>query len=298
MLNMERIENLAKIVKRLKYKPISFDNPELFPEPDDYIYPNYVFFMVAIDHRTGFNKKWKYHGSDLLFYLARKKQIENPKFFTAENLVDINSAELRRVFTFRGVTVSRVEERAFLLRDCAKRLLKYYEGDVMNLFQKADFTVKFILNRLREFRAYEDPLMKKSYLLIKILKRQGLKLKDPHNLSFPVDNVLVRLALSSGIINPGEKLMKKINSGIMLTEKETETLRKMTEGALVILSKKSGIEPDILGDILWTYGREIDSDEVSTPIDDRVDRNALQDFITFIRSRFVRKIKFPPTWYF
>jgi len=298
MLNIERIEALAKIVKRLKYKPISFDNPELFPEPDDYIYPNYVFFMVAIDHRTGFTKKWKYHGSDLLFYLARKKQIENPKFFTAENLVNIDPEELKHIFTFRGETVGGVEERAFLLRDCAEKLLMYYEGDVMNLFRKADFAVKAILNRLKEFRAYEDPLMKKSYLLIKILKRQGLKLKDPHNLSFPVDNVLVRLALSSGIIDPGENLMKKINSGVMLTEKETEILRKVTEKALVILSKKSGIEPDILDDILWTYGREMDSDGVSTSIDDRVDRNALRDFLTFIKSRPVRKIKFPPTWYF
>jgi len=298
MLNIERIEDLAKIMKRLKYKPISFDNPELFPEPDDYIYPNYVFFMVAIDHRTGFSKKWKYHGSDLLFYLARRKQIENPKFFTVENLINIDPEELRRIFTFRGETVSRVEERAFLLRDCAEKLLKHYGGDVMNLFREADFTVESILNRLKEFRAYEDPLMKKGYLLIKILKRQGLKLKDPHNLSFPIDNVLVKLALSSGMINPGEDLMKKINSGITLTEKETEILRKMTEEALIILSKKSGIEPDILDDILWTYGREIDSDKISTPIDDRVDGNALQDFLTFIRSRSVREIKFPPTWYF
>lgn len=293
MLNLERIGEFAKIVKRLRYKPISFDNPELFPEPDDYIYPNYVFFMVAIDHRTGFNIKWKYRGSDLLFYLARKKQIENPEFFTAENLIHVDSEKLRRIFTFKGITVSRVEERAFLLRDCAKKLLDHYRGDVMNLFRTP--RIKSILNRLREFRAYEDPLMKKSYLLIKILKRQGIIRVD--NLSFPVDSVLVRLAISSGIIVPDDELMKKIDSGIMLNMEETETLRKMTERALLILSEKSGIEPDILDDILWTYGRELDSN-AKTPLDDRVDRDALKDFLYFIRSRFVRKIEFPPTWYF
>ncbi|MBO8180757.1 MAG: hypothetical protein H0Z19_09845 [Archaeoglobus sp.] len=72
MIDEDRVRELAKILKRMNYKPITFDNPELFPEPDNFIYPNYVFFMVAIDHKTGFDVDFKYHGSDLLFYLARK----------------------------------------------------------------------------------------------------------------------------------------------------------------------------------------------------------------------------------
>ena len=303
MIDEDRVKRFAGVLRRLRYRPISFDNPELFPEPDDYIYPNYVFFMVAIDHRTGFEKSTgsKYHGSDLLFYLARKKQIEEPEFFTAKNLRDISAEDIRQIFTFKGVTVRSAEERAFLLRDCAEKLLERYNGDVMRLFKKAEFTLsseKGILSRLKEFKAYEDPMMKKSFLLLKILKRQGLRVKDPYNLGFPVDSVLIRLALSSRIVEPDEDLMRKIDSGERLTERETAILREMTGKALIMLSAEVGMEPDVLDDILWTYGREIDSEKIVTPLDERVDKEALRDFLLFIRSRFVKKIEFPPTWYF
>jgi hypothetical protein len=292
-----RVEEFARIVKRLRYQPISFDNLELFPEPDGFVYPNYIFFMVAIDHRTGFDDvDFKYHGSDLLFYLARKKQAEAPDFFTAKNLVKVNIGELRRVFTFEGKEVSRLEERVYLLRDCAKKLLEIYQGDFMNLLHRSGFRAERIRERLKMFRAYEDPLMKKSFLLLKILKRQGFGIEG--RFEFPVDSVLVRLAISSRIIKPEKEVMKKIEAGVMLDEKETELLRRQTQKALLMVSEKAGVEPDVLDDVLWTYGRELDAENIKTPLDERVDESALRDFVGLVREGLVRKIKFPSSWYF
>lgn len=294
MINRERLRELAEIVKNLKYSPLSFDNPELFPEVDDYVYPNYVFFMVSIDHRTGFEIEWKYRGSDLLFYLARRKQREVKDFFTAKNLIRITSSDVKSIFSFQGKTVADPEERAFLLRDCADKLLKYHQGDFMNLLRDSEFSVENVIEELRKFRAYEDPLRKKSYLLLKILKRQGFRIKG--KIGFPVDNVLVNLALSAEIVQPRDEIMEKIEKGEVLSEKESYELREEVSKALNELSEISGIEADILDDVLWTYGREIHR-RGKTAIDARVDGSALEIFLEFIR-RKPRRVVFPKSWFF
>ncbi len=287
MIDEGRVRKLAEILKKLNYTPVTFDNPELFPEPDDFIYPNYVFFMVAIDHKTGFNVDFKYHGSDLLFYLARKKQLEERELFTAKNLVNIDVESVRRIFTFRGKTVAKPDERTFLLKDCAEKLLRYYDGDFMNLLRRSDFLVEDILRRLKISKAYEDPLMKKSLLLLKILKRQGFV---EGKLKFPVDSVLVRFAISSGILIPHKKIMEKINAGVMLSDEETNLLREQTQKSLMLVSEKAGIEADIIDDLLWAFGRE--SIPESSPLSERVDKKALKEFVEFMRFKPIRKIGF------
>lgn len=293
MIDENRVGELAEILRKMNYRPITFDNPELFPESDHFIYPNYVFFMVAIDHKTGFDVDFKYHGSDLLFYLARKKQLKEREFFTAKNLVNINVESVRRIFTFKGKTVAKPEVRAFLLKDCAEKLLRYYDGDFMNLLRQSDFLVEDILRRLKIFKAYEDPLMKKGFLLLKILKRQGFV---KGRLKFPVDSVLVGFAISSGILSPPKEIMDKVKTGIMLSNEETNILREQTQKSLMLVSEKAGIEPDIIDDLLWAFGRE--SNPENSPLSERVDKKALKEFVEFMKFKPIRKIVFPPSWYF
>lgn len=291
MINEKRVEELAGIIKEMNYKPIKFDNPELFPEPDEFIYPNYVFFMVSIDHRTGFDVNWKYRGSDLLFYLARKKQMEVRDFFTAENMIKIDANQIREIFNFQGLVIREPEERAFLLRDCAEKLLEKYEGDVMNLIRSARFHSDAICEKLKEFKAYSDPLRKKSYLFLKILKRQGFGIFG--KIWFPVDNVLVKVAINSGIVEPEREILEKIIKKELLGEEEVFKLRKETEIALKMLSEESEIEADIIDDILWTYGRR----RGETSLDCRVEKSALERFLKFIETRKLEP-NFPHSWFF
>lgn len=325
-INHSHAQEIGEIVSRLGYKPVSFHFPQLFPsDEDEFIYTNYVFFLVAIDHRTHGTKRFEakidgefYHGSDLMFYLARRAQQKDPALFTAHKLVNISEEDVASIFTIEDRVVSNASQRAMLLQDAAKKLLENYEGDIRNLFEMADSYLfredgKGILQLLKGFKAYEDPLQKKSFLLIKLLRRQGLlTVEDIQNLKFPVDNVLMAIALRSGLLKVNDiDLEKKLLDGELLSDEEVIQLRKATQEAFKAVSRASGLGPDILDDLLWTYGREVDSDDVdvetvSTVLDDNIENKpALKGFLRFIAGKdgtesghnFERP-QVPHTWYF
>ncbi len=319
-------EELGIIASRLGYKPVSFHFPQLFPpDEDSFIYTNYVFFMVAIDHKTHSTKRFEatidgefYHGSDLMFYLARKAQEKDPHLFTAGKLIDISEEDISSIFSYTDKVVSNPFQRAMLLQDTAENLLEYYDGDIRNLFELADGYLfredgKGILQLLEGFKAYEDPLQKKSFLLVKILRRQNLlTVKDIQNLTFPVDNILMTIALQSGLLKVNNKrLADKLFEGELLSDSEVMQLRKATQEAFELVSRASGLGPDVLDDLLWTYGREVDSNEVdlediSTVLDNNIENKlALKDFLSFIAGRDrpdsnynFKRPQVPDTWYF
>jgi len=324
-INEERVKRLGKIIQKLGYKPISFNSPDLFPENDDFIYPNYVFFLVAIDHRThpepkrfeAFVGGKLYHGSDLMYLLARRAQKNEPDLFTAKKMIKVTEKDITRIFSIGDVTIRDPAERALLLRDCAQKLIDHYESDLRNLLKSSErYLIRQdgmgILQQLRKFQAYKDPLMKKSHLLVKILRRQGyFEPVDIENLSFPVDNILMEVALRSGLVK-AHALQGKIARGEQLDEMEVESLRNATREAFEIVSRKSKIPPDILDDIIWAFGREVkkignkDSlKNIRTPIDDNIEnKKALEEFLIFIGGfdgvgfASLRKLRLPKTWYF
>ena len=61
------------------------------------------------------------------------------------------------------------------------------------------------------------------------------------------DNVLMRLALRSGLVEPGD----------------TEQVREATRDAFKRVAAKAGIPPPLLDDLLWERGRE-DADLLGT----------------------------------
>lgn len=312
-----KAEQLGEIVLKLRYKPVSFDSPDLFPPCDEFLYPNYVFFLVAVDHKTHpANSRFEgvldgkfYHGSDLMYALARKAQKIEPDLFTAKKMIRVTEKDISRIFSVHNLIIKNPAERAMLLRDCAKKLIEEYDGDFINLLKLSKNHLirkdgKGILQQLRKFQAYADPLMKKSYLLIKILRRQGyFNPVDIDNLSFPVDNVLMEVAVRSGLVRLSGMLKEKIVSGELLNEREVELIRSATEEAFEIVARKSGVSPDILDDLVWTYGRAVRKtkrcENIKTPLDENIEnKEALKHFLLFIAGFEEIKLNLPETWYF
>jgi hypothetical protein len=264
-INREMCSSFASAVKGLKFKVDEFSDPLLFPPENASLeeVANFFFFIVAIDHRTRFKFEGviegrELHGSELLYALARRKS----DYFTAEKMQRISKREVASWLSIRGSSIFDPEVRAMLLRDSAIKLLKYFNGSALELIKAADGYLmredgKGLLQLLAKFKAYSDPLSKKSFLLVKFLERRKLfEVKDVENLHIPVDNVLARIALRSGVIEVvDKKLEMKLKKYLPATRSDDLDVRTLAQRAYDIIASESELKITLLDDILWTLGR-------------------------------------------
>jgi hypothetical protein len=158
-------------------------------------------------------------------------------------LLDVSAAQVAAIFEIEGETVADPERRAQLWRDLATGLALGYDGEAERLLELAAGRLGGeggLLERLGRFSAYTDPLAKKSQLFAKICERRGwFEVGDPDSWQVSADNVLMRLALRSGLVAPGE-----------LGE-----VRASTREAFKRVAAEAGISPPLLDDLLWERGR-------------------------------------------
>lgn len=163
---------------------------------------------------------------------------------TAERLHDVSTAEVEEVFRVEEETVADPAQRAALWRDVSEHLLAGYEGSVGRLLEACGSHLGGpggLLDRLAPMEAFADPLAKKSQLFGKIAVRRGwIDVVDPGAWEVCADNVLMRLALRSGLVETGP----------------LDEVRAATRAALKRVAADAEIEPPVLDDLLWELGRE------------------------------------------
>ena len=257
------------------WKPDKFVDTRYYPpetdEDEDVL--RYFIFMVAIDHRTSKNNSFEgyvegefFHGADLLYRLGMKMYAEDPEFFSPAHMASITRDELIRWLSVKSKdgkrkTVWDPDIRVVLLRNLGKRILKLYEGKVSEIIARSHNYLKKpnnlgLIDRLKAFKAYSDPVEKKSYLFTKFITRRALfRYKDPENSEVPVDNHLTRIALRLGFVKLNEGLKMKIVNGIPFSAEEDIELRFAVRKAYKILSRLLNMDPLILDDLLWSFGR-------------------------------------------
>jgi hypothetical protein len=148
------------------------------------------------------------------------------------------------VFRAGQDTLHDPERRAKLWDDLAKGMLKDYGGQAEALIEASGGTLGGqggILFRLSQFDAFADPLRKKAFLVAKLWERRGwLEVSDPENWEVSADNVLMRLALRSGLVDQGD----------------VDEVREATREAFKQVAEEAAISPPVLDDLLWEKGRE------------------------------------------
>lgn len=163
---------------------------------------------------------------------------------TAASLGEIDARRVAELFRIDGQTVADPRRRAALWRDLAVAMEREHGGEARALLGAADGRLggrQGLLARLARFEAYSDPLRKKSFLFAKICARRGwLEVRDPERWEVCADNVLMRLALRSGLVEPGS-----------LARVRAETLE-----AFGAVARRAGISPPVLDDLLWERGRD------------------------------------------
>ena len=239
---VDRLRQAAEAVRRHlgDYEPPDFSDA---PGPDA------ALFLCAIDHSSGYEQRHlvagegPYSGSELLWHLGCAAERRAPGTLSALSLRNVSAAGVEDLFRVEDETASRAEERARLWRDLAEGLVADYAGSAQRLLDASEGWLRGsggLIERLARFEAYSDPLEKKSFLFAKIAARRGwIEVRDPEGWEVCADNVLMRLALRAGLVEPGD----------------AETVRADTRAALKALAAEAHVSPPLLDDLLWEAGR-------------------------------------------
>jgi hypothetical protein len=248
---------LDLVVARVREFADSYQPPAFAHVPD----PDAALFLCAVDHRTGYGAthevggRGPFEGSELMWEVALRAASLEPGLLGAGRLREISPDDVAALFAIDGETVADPERRAALWRDLADGLERDYGGRAARLLAMSDRRLGSdggLLSRLSRFDAYSDPLAKKSFLLAKICERRGwFEVTDPESWEVCADNVLMRLALRSGLVEPGS----------------LDDVRAATRRAFKRVAADAGIPPPVLDDLLWELGRD-DPDLLGTAAGD------------------------------
>jgi len=307
----KQVEELANVFKRINIEIDSLTDPQLYPSTNDdkeYVL-RYFLVMVAMDHRTQipgyvhFSSKIggkEFSGAFLLYKLGKLMYDNDREFFSPKRLIKITKRDVEKWLTSDTGVIRDPEIRAFLLRDLGYKLIKIYDGNVENLIEQSNHKLKDVkegglIDKLKIFRAYEDPVEKKSYLLAKFLIRRNLFHPiDLHNMQLPIDNHLTRIAIRTDIIESDDQtLFMDMREA---TYEEDIIIRLQARRAYKKISELSNYTPDKLDDYLWMHGKY-----VCTQQNPKCGSCALQDACLAYKDTKRRKLqehKYINTWYY
>jgi hypothetical protein len=239
-------QTLARVADRVRRLAADYDPPSFAHVPD----PDAAIFLCAIDHRTGYRGahlvggEGPLEGSDLIWALALREAAARPGLLRAASLRRVDAPRVAELFRVDGEAIADPDLRAALWRDLAAGLERDHGGRAEALLAAAGGRLggaDGLLALLARYRAYADPLRKKSFLFAKICARRGwLEVRDPERWEVCVDNVLMRLALRSGLVAPGP-----------LARVRADTLE-----AFRAVAGQAGVSPPVLDDLLWERGRD------------------------------------------
>ena len=234
-----------RVVARVRELAADYEPPSFEEVPN----PDAALFLAAIDHQTGYTEPHEvdgegpYDGSALLWALGLRAERRAPGALIARSLLGVPAEAIAAVFRAGQDTLHDPERRAKLWDDLAKGMLKDYGGQAEALIEASGGALGGqggVLFRLSQFDAFADPLRKKAFLVAKIWERRGwLEVSDPENWEVSSDNVLMRLALRSGLVEQGD----------------VDEVRETTREAFKQVAEEAGISPPVLDDLLWEKGR-------------------------------------------
>ncbi|BES81781.1 hypothetical protein [Pyrodictium abyssi] len=273
----EQAARVAEAIRQAvdQYRPDAFTDPRYYPDPgsDPETVARYFLVMVAMDHRLSRPGRpyeavvegERFHGADLLYRLGRLMLDRDPGFFSPERLARVTAEDVKRWLCRGGVCPPDPGARAALLRDLGSRLQSLYGGSASRLLEEArgmlhtwDPAAPGLVERLRVFEAYSDPVEKKPMLLAKFLERRGLlEIRDPWNKRVPVDNHLTRIALRLGLVELEPSLQRKVEEQTETTPWEDLLIRTAVREAWHLVASRAGVDEFILDDLLWTMGRKL-----------------------------------------
>ena len=227
-------------------------------------YANYWFCITAICQSTrtfqGIIGGRRVRGWDYLVEASLRRAQD----CTAERMLSYTADDLRSLlsddFSPAHSPIDRVEERIDQLHDCARRLLDVYQGQALGIYERAEGRLSGeggLLDLLAQFKAYADPMRKKSVLLVGMLHEIGVwPLRDPQKLRVAMDYHAMRVALRSGIVELTDAgLADDLRTQRPVSAEANQAVRSAVSAACDLVVAESGLSVFALDKLIWHLGR-------------------------------------------
>ena len=234
---------------------------------------NLLLFLVAICHQTSVPGRpplegiidgrlvqgWDYLLQKFVAVARRDKAVLEPASW-----VTISAEQLRSLFRNsdgQGL-LGDIENRAALIRDLGLVMAANGWSTIQQIYDECkgqvDSGCPNLLETLSQFRSYSDPIRKKSFFLLSLMRNTGhWTYKDPEFLGAPVDYHEVRGHLRIGTVTVNDDTLKlKLLEHLPVTAEEDIALRGAVLEAIMWLSERTGLHnPSKLHYMFWNVFR-------------------------------------------
>ena len=225
-----------------------------------------LFFFSAINHDTrglrGVIRGRLVRGSEYLLHLLFDMARQDPSALEPARLAELTLSDFLSWFGEPGEAVypRRPAERVELLRDAARKLLAHYNGRVEALLEACGGRLSGpggLVERLRAFRAFSDPLAKKTMVFAILASLEGLwEPLDREAIKVGVDYHLQRVALRTGMVRPlDERLREKLARRLFVSAEEHHAIRAACLKAYERVGELSGLSQLEVDQVFWHLGR-------------------------------------------
>lgn len=234
---------------------------------------NFYLFLVAICHQTtpriglpleglvaGVHKR----GWDYLSARLEEAFAGDPTLFTPLRWSEFNGAELAAFCGDPqfGERLTEPEERAALIRDLGEVMLAHDWKWAQQLYEVCSRRVLTgqpnLIGLLANFQAYRDPVRKKSYFFLSLMRNAGLwHYVDDQFLGPPVDYHETRGHLRLGtVVVTDPALRLKLLDNLPVNDAEDMAIRQTVHDAIMLISDRSGLKnPSQLHYLFWNVFR-------------------------------------------
>jgi hypothetical protein len=234
---------------------------------------DFYLFLVAICHQTSPLGKIPLQGTvegrlrkgwDFLLWRFRERVLSDRTWLKPTRWLSITAWDIASLFTGSQDSGSLVDpgRRADLVADLGRVMHRMGWAHAWDLYTLSAGQVASSPNSLIEslckFEAYNDPVHKKTFYLLALMRNHGLwSYADPMNLGPPVDYHEVRGHLRLGTVRIlDEDLRRKIKGRKVVSRDEDISIRKAVQDAILLISKRSQLyDPSRLHYLFWNVFR-------------------------------------------
>ncbi|QDU08775.1 hypothetical protein [Gimesia aquarii] len=267
------VEKCSELSQYLLSVKVPADREEsVLPRLNPKLIGNFYLFLVAICHQTsplnklplkGLVNGTEHKGWDFLFKKLEHQASCNPKILHVDSWASLSQNMLETLYYDKkfGSRLSDLPGRTLLINDLGQVMKtngwKWLEDIYFKCNGKVATGTPNLLGQLAYFEAFRDPVKKKSFFLLSLMRNSGLwNYTDEFNLGPPVDYHEVRGHLRIGTVKIlDQDLHQKLICQVPVTEDEDILIRKAVVDAIMQVSNQTDMSPSQLHYLFWNIFR-------------------------------------------